>query len=215
MIKFAVILFAIAAVPFSFAQVVCKVSFEQNGLDVPIQSAGLWNIVNLSRNPFSITVSPTECKPLVATLPNQNAISEVEWLTPLVFAGAGHAFAGLPENADILYNPTRLPIRAQLRDVTQQWQSIEAYDNEAKVLGYKPQPVQAWGTTFPFVESGLYSKATFRRLFAMYSLDSFAKPFKVHGVIYLATKRIGPKPWSGAEPPFTLYQPFRMLMLFE
>jgi hypothetical protein len=193
----------------------CSVQFEQNGTTVPISQQQAWNKVVLAKQPFTITVRPVTCDPVMASLGNSTLTQEANGLTAVVFSGSGHAYAGSDEIADILHHPSRSPIKTNLRDLSTNWADFDAYETVTKELGYAPTPVYAWGTGFPFIDGMEESKASFKRLTSQIILNSNLPNFDLPIILYLSIKRVGKPSWSGASPPWNLYLTYRIILEFR
>ncbi len=193
----------------------CQVRFTQNGATLEPVQAGRWEILRVAKAPFEISVKPASCRPVIAALTSLASISEVASLTDVVFTGSGHGYAATEDMSDILYWASREPITTKLEEMSSEWAFIDTYRAESGRLGYKPQPVLAWGSGWPFRPDEGGSRAAFRRLTENIPLAPNMPDVNLPVVIYLTVKELMKPTWHNAQAPWSLSRPYRVVLSFN
>jgi len=193
----------------------CEVRFTQNGATLEPVQVGRWALLVVGKAPFEMSVKPASCSPLMATLMSQSSVSEVANLTDVVFTSRGHGYAATDDMSDILHWASREPIRTTLDEMSSDWAFMDTYKAESTRLGYKPQPILAWGSGWPFHPHEGGARASFRRLTADIPLAPAMPHVQLPVVIYLTVKELMKPTWHNAQAPWSLSRPYRVVFSFN
>lgn len=116
---------------------------------------------------------------------------------------------------DILEWRSRSPIRTELTALSSDPAVMDTYKMESDRLGYKPQPVMAWGAAIPFRDGKLENVATFRRLTKTVFLRPDMPNVRLPAVIYMSVKDLMKPTWFDAVALWHLVKPYKILFAFE
>ena len=198
-----------------WAQVTCAVTVKQRGAVVSAAALNGWSVYVLKKEPFELVVSPTNCTPVFATLPDTSTATEVASMPAVVWTGSGYAYATSPGDEDVLNWPSRAGIKLPPEEFGDDWTVRETYEAETKRLGYKPTPIRSWGVAAIFKDEVDFSIARFARLTQTRAIDTSIGNLSLPAVIYTRVKDLMKPTWHNAVATTYLASPYRIVFQFS